>query len=136
MRSHVEAGHAAVRIGTYNKRSGISPRTEQAGDCHRPPHNPPTAEGNIMQNEAQAIPAIGLDSVESSKIHAIGHDPETQTLAIQFKNFKTGEGGSIYHYANFTADQFEAFKSAESIGKHFGLHIQKAVEAHPYVKVA
>lgn len=89
-----------------------------------------------MQNETQAPLVIRLDSVESSKIHAIGHDPETKTLAIQFRNFKTGEGGSIYHYKNFTAEQFAAFKGAESIGKHFGAHIQKAVEAHPYIKVA
>lgn len=86
--------------------------------------------------ETQAPIAIGMDEVESSKIHAIGHDPETQTLAIQFRNFKTGEGGSIYHYANFTADQFAEFKGAESIGKYFGAKIQKEVEAHPYVKVA
>lgn len=92
-----------------------------------------------MQNETQAplAPlAIGMDAVESSKIHAIGHDPETQTLAIQFKNFKTGEGGSIYHYDNFTAEQFAEFKSAESIGKYFGANIQKEVIAHPYVKIA
>jgi len=86
--------------------------------------------------ETQAPIAIGMDEVESSKIHAIGHDPETNTLAIQFRNFKTKEGGSIYHYANFTADQFEAFKGSESIGKHFGAHIKNETEAHPYVKVA
>lgn len=89
-----------------------------------------------MQNTAQEIQAIGLDSVESSKIYAIGYDPQTQTLAIQFRNFKTGEGGSIYHYANFTAEQFAEFKAAESIGKYFGAKIQKAVEAHPYIKVS
>ncbi len=85
-----------------------------------------------MQNETQAI---GMDAVESSKIHAIGHDPETQTLAIQFKKFKTGEAGSTYHYANFSEEKFAEFKGAESIGRYFGQNIQKEVIAHPYVKV-
>lgn len=77
---------------------------------------------------------IPMIEVESSQIHAIGHDPESNTLAIQFKS-KAGPG-SVYHYANFTAEQFTAFKTADSIGAHFGQHIKPAVEAHPFTKVA
>lgn len=88
-----------------------------------------------MQNiEAAPIQDIALQPVESSQIHAIGHSPETNTLAIQFKS--RGGPGSVYHYANFTAEQFEAFKSAESIGSHFGANIKKATDAHPFIKVA
>lgn len=77
---------------------------------------------------------IPLTEVESSQIHAIGHCPETNTLRIQFKS-KKGPG-SVYDYANFSAEQFQAFKTADSLGSYFGQHIKPAVEAHPFVKVA
>jgi hypothetical protein len=77
---------------------------------------------------------IPLVDVESSQIHAIGHDPQTNTLAVQFKNWK-GELGPLYHYDNFTADDFAAFQGAESIGKHFGGHIKAFPEKYPYRKI-
>lgn len=77
---------------------------------------------------------IALDSVESSQILGIGHNAETNTLAIQFKNWK-GEPASLYHYSNFTAEDFEAFKGAESIGKHFGQFIKPETVKYPYVKI-
>lgn len=76
---------------------------------------------------------IPLTAVESSQIAAIGHDPATNRLAIQFKS-KSGPG-NVYEYANFTAEQFAAFKGAESIGRHFGQHIKPAAEAHPFTKM-
>jgi len=78
-------------------------------------------------------PQIQLYQVESNQIHAIGHDPATNTLAIQFK--AKGGAGSTYHYANFDAQAFETFKSAKSIGQHFGAHIKLNTEKHPFVKV-
>lgn len=80
-----------------------------------------------------AVKHISLSPVESSQIHSIGHDPETNTLAIQFKS-KSGPG-SIYHYPNITQAQFEALRSAESVGKHFGAHI-KGNPNHPHTKVS
>lgn len=77
---------------------------------------------------------IALDSVESSQITAIGHDAESNTLAIQFKNWK-GEPASLYHYSNFTAEDFAAFKAAKSIGKHFGQFIKPETVKYPYVKI-
>ena len=79
-------------------------------------------------------PTITMDSVESSQIAAIGHDPETNTLAIQFAG-KDGKPGSVYHYQNFTATQFEQFSSAESIGSHFYVHIKHRADLHPYTKI-
>jgi D-arabinose 5-phosphate isomerase GutQ len=76
---------------------------------------------------------IDLSPVESSQIHSIGHDPETNTLAICFKS-KAG-AGSTYHYANFTAEDFAKFKAAESIGSHFGKHIKPHTTKHPYAKI-
>lgn len=77
---------------------------------------------------------IDMHTVESKQIHAIGHDAETNTLAIRFKNWK-GEVTSLYHYENFTAEDFEAFKSAESIGSHFGKHIKPFAKKYPYTQI-
>lgn len=79
-------------------------------------------------------PAICLAPVESSQIHAIGHDPATNTLAIQFKS-KSG-AGSVYHYQNFPSELFQAFKSAKSMGSHFKSVIKDAADRFPYVKVS
>ena len=76
---------------------------------------------------------IDLQPVESSQIHSIGHDPETNTLAICFKS-KAG-AGSTYHYANFTAEDFAAFKGADSIGSHFGKNIKPHTTKHPFAKI-
>lgn len=78
---------------------------------------------------------VRLQTVESSQINAIGYDPETQTLAIQFKNWK-GEIGSTYHYSNVTQADFDAFNASESKGKHFGRHIKPHAGKFPYTKVA
>lgn len=59
-----------------------------------------------------------MKEVKSSQIHSIGHDPETNTLAIRFHG-KNGPGG-LYHYPNCTAEQFTAFHGCESKGKFFG----------------
>lgn len=77
---------------------------------------------------------INLDAVESSQIHSIGHDAESSTLAIRFKN-KAGEPTSLYHYSHVSAEDFAAFRDAESIGSHFYAHIKPHAEKYPYVKV-
>jgi hypothetical protein len=78
--------------------------------------------------------AIPLTPVESSQIHSIGHDADSNTLAIRFKNSK-GEASSLYHYNNFTAEDFAAFSGAESIGSHFGKNIKNAATKYPFRKV-
>lgn len=65
-------------------------------------------------------PEITLHAVNSSQVKAVGYDPESKTLAVQF----TRGTGAIYHYPNVTAEDHKAFIEAESIGKHFGKHIQ------------
>jgi len=79
--------------------------------------------------------AIAMTPVTSSQIESIGHDAETNTLAIRFKNSKGG-AGSLYHYDNFTAADFAAFRGAESTGKHFGAHVKSQAGKHPFRKVA
>lgn len=76
---------------------------------------------------------INMQPVDSSQIEAVGHNPETNTLAIQFKS---GAGpGSIYHYQNVDAETFAAFQSAESVGSHFYKHIKPHADKHPYQKM-
>lgn len=74
----------------------------------------------VHHQTKQPRPHIALHDVKSSQVKSIGHDPATNTLAVQF----TRGAGAIYHYPNVTAKQFDEFKSAESIGTHFGKHIK------------
>ena len=88
--------------------------------------------------------SITLTPVESSQIEAIGHDPESNTLAIRFKAFRgkagelsdyKGEQGALYHYANVTTEDFEAFRDAESIGRHFKQVIKPDTEKFPFTRI-
>lgn len=65
-------------------------------------------------------PEITLHAVNSSQVKAVGYDAESKTLVAQF----TRGAGAIYHYPGFSAEDHKAFIEAESIGKHFGKHIQ------------
>ncbi len=80
------------------------------------------------------MPIARLIDVESSQIAAIGHDPETSTLAIRFKNWK-GEQTGLYHYANVSTADFAEFASAPSKGKHFGQNIKPFTEKYPFTKI-
>ena len=80
-------------------------------------------------------PVIDMQEVESSQIHSIGHDAESNTLAIRFRDYKTSGPSSLYHYRDFSADDFAAFRDADSIGSHFKQHIKPYDKKHPYVKV-
>lgn len=80
-------------------------------------------------------PVIAMDTVVSSQINAIGHDAGTNTLAIHFKSYSQ-KPGSVYHYANVTAEQFAEFKAAGSIGAYFGKNIKPFKDRFPYVQVS
>jgi hypothetical protein len=80
-------------------------------------------------------PNITLLPVESSQIHSIGHDPENNILAIRFKDRFTGGPSSLYHYRNFTTEDFKAFREAESIGSHFYKYIKPELLRYPYTKI-
>jgi len=91
-----------------------------------------------MTSTTPATGRIQLFDVDSSQIHSIGHDAATNTLAIRFYR---GYGdnkvpAAVYHYANFSAEEFQAFKDADSLGKHFGEYIKPFPEKYPYHKVA
>jgi hypothetical protein len=86
-------------------------------------------------NTATTTPQIDMQPVESSQIHSIGHDASTNTLAIRFKDRATSAPTSLYHYDNVTPDDFTAFQSAESIGKHFGKHIKPYDVKYPFRQI-
>ncbi len=54
-----------------------------------------------------------MHPIISSTISHIGHDAATGEMHITFKSGKT------YHYGNVSAQQFDDFKNAPSIGSHF-----------------
>jgi hypothetical protein len=89
-----------------------------------------------MNAEVKARPVIKMIPVISSQIEAIGHDPETNTLAIQFPSKDSTKPGNLYHYENFTAEHFEAFINAESIGSHFIKQIKPKADLFPYQKIS
>ena len=63
---------------------------------------------------------IAMTAVSSSQIKAIGYSEEHQTLAVQFNH----GAGALYQYPNVSKEAHAAFVGAESMGKHFGQHIQ------------
>jgi hypothetical protein len=77
--------------------------------------------------------SIPLTPIKSSQLAAIGHDPVTETLAIQF--LSKGQPGNVYHYRNITAAEYSAFVSAESAGAHFGKHIKPHGDKHPFTNM-
>jgi len=90
-----------------------------------------TTSTELVSTEQPQQP-IAMDEVASSQIHSIGHDTETQTLAIRFKA-KDGAPAALYHYRNFTTDDFAQFKGAESIGSHFYRTIKPEKEKYPFL---
>lgn len=67
--------------------------------------------------------------VKSSQIKAIGHNPKTNTLEVEFPD------GSLYSYANFTKEHHEAFMASPSLGSHFIKTIKAGVEKWPFTKI-
>lgn len=73
-----------------------------------------------------------MKEVKSTQIHSLGFDPATGTLAIRFHG-KNGPGG-LYHYSNFTPEQFKAFSECESKGKYFGANV-RGNKDYPYKRI-
>lgn len=63
-------------------------------------------------------PKIETKPVESSNIAAIGYDPASKTVQVDFKT------GKKYHYQNVPQETFDELKAAPSVGKHLNAHIK------------
>lgn len=61
---------------------------------------------------------MNMQPVTSSQIAAVGHDPETNTLRIEFKK------GGVYEYEGVSAEEHQALIGAESIGRYFGQNLR------------
>ena len=83
------------------------------------------------------MPPITMTPVQSSQIHSIGHDPETNTMQVRFL---AGRGeqrgpGALYQYTGVSAEDFAAFEKAESKGSHFGKVFKPAQDRYPFTRV-
>lgn len=83
-------------------------------------------------NEVAQRPSISLNAVKSSQIAEIGYDAATSTLAIRFHPKAGMQTGPVYHYSNFSPEQWAEFSAAESIGSWFGKNIRHKFD---FVKV-
>lgn len=66
-----------------------------------------------------------MQPVSSSSISAIGYDPATETLAVEFTS------GSTYLYSGVPVDVFQALRDADSVGKYFYARIRNQYPATP-----
>lgn len=65
--------------------------------------------------------------VSSSNLRAIGYNPETQTLEIEFLN------GGLYSYSGGPASVHASLMSASSHGSYFDANIKKG--GYPFKKL-
>lgn len=59
-----------------------------------------------------------MHPVDSSLIQALGYDPESKTMAVQFHD------GKLYHYQGVTQKVHDKVKNSASVGKAFGQFIR------------
>lgn len=59
-----------------------------------------------------------LKPIRSSNLEAIGHDPDSQELQVQFK------GGGVYAYDGVPKELFEELLNAKSVGSLFHAKIK------------
>jgi hypothetical protein len=65
--------------------------------------------------------------VSSSNLKAVGYDPSTKTLEIEFLN------GGLYQYSNVPQNIYDGLMLASSHGQYFDSHIKKG--GFPYHKL-
>lgn len=59
-----------------------------------------------------------MNPCKSSQVKAHGHCAATNTLCVEFKS------GGTYHYQNFSAQDYEALRKAESVGKYLQSNVK------------
>jgi hypothetical protein len=67
---------------------------------------------------------MDMQPVKSSAINAVGYDPETHTMHVEFRD------GAKYEYGpGIMPADHEALVGAPSIGRHFQRHVARVHEA-------
>jgi hypothetical protein len=61
---------------------------------------------------------IDRSPVQSSNVTSVGYDPDSKTLAIEFKD------GSVYHYHDVESSTHEELVSSKSVGKFIHSNIK------------
>ena len=56
--------------------------------------------------------------VSSSNVKSVGHDPDTNTLEVEFKD------GSVYHYHDVPKDEYEQLIAVKSVGGYIHANIK------------
>lgn len=69
--------------------------------------------------------AHNWQDVQSSQIARVSHDPDTNTLGVQFMT------GKVYYYSDVAPAKFQSLLAADSVGSHFNAHIKPQ---HKYQK--
>lgn len=59
-----------------------------------------------------------MDCGASSNLTALSYDADNKELEVTFKN------GAVYVYDGVAEDRFEAFRSADSLGKYLNANIR------------
>jgi hypothetical protein len=66
---------------------------------------------------------VQRQSVESSQVKSVGHDPEQNHLHVEFHGFG-GRKPSVYRYTDVPADVHKAFMESESKGRFLNQNIK------------
>lgn len=69
-------------------------------------------------------------TVKSSNIAAIGYDPGTETMEVEFKPKDEETPPRVYQYDKVPYDDYKAFLNAESVGRHFHTFVRSNYESH------
>ncbi len=62
--------------------------------------------------------SVTLESVQSSTIKAVGYDPQSEMLVVEFHN------GGTYLYAGVGATTHQALMAAPSLGSYLHSHVK------------
>lgn len=53
----------------------------------------------------------------SSQVAALGYDPSSRVMAVQFKDKHGNPAGVVYHYADVGPDEAAKVEGADSVGR-------------------
>lgn len=65
-----------------------------------------------------ALNVFEMYPVTSQAIRAVGHDPSTGVVHVEFHS------GGTHLFGPMSKEEFERFRDAESVGKHFHAHVR------------
>lgn len=64
-----------------------------------------------------------LMPVKSSNLHAVGYDPVSQVLRVQFKG-SGDQVGKVFEYAGVPPKKFAEMQAAKSVGSFFSTKVR------------